>query len=130
MFCCVPIWRLIAATDMATGAADPKMQPGVTRFQAFLTPPARSEQRRGLLKDVCKMSPCFPAALRLTQHASLLRRAECAALCFVLLPIRLRRLHLVAKCRNDQAVSSGSTAGITVFSALPSTLCSRGMTGS
>src|ERR1700686_2881430 len=38
MFCCVPIWRLIAATDMATGAADPQMQPGVTRFQAFLTP--------------------------------------------------------------------------------------------
>jgi hypothetical protein len=38
MFCCVPVWRLIAATDMATSAADPQMQPGVTRFQAFLTP--------------------------------------------------------------------------------------------
>src|SRR6201996_185651 len=38
MFCCVPIWRLIAATDMAAGATDPQMQPGVTRFQAFLTP--------------------------------------------------------------------------------------------
>ena len=38
MFCRVPIWRLIAATDMATGAADPQMQPGVTRFQTFLTP--------------------------------------------------------------------------------------------
>jgi len=38
MFCCVPVWRLIAATDMATGAADPQMQPGVTGFQAFLTP--------------------------------------------------------------------------------------------
>jgi hypothetical protein len=38
MFCRVPIWRLVAATDMAAGAADPQMQPGVTRFQAFLTP--------------------------------------------------------------------------------------------
>jgi hypothetical protein len=38
MFCCVPIWRLIAATDMAAGATDPQMQPGVTRFQAFLAP--------------------------------------------------------------------------------------------
>jgi hypothetical protein len=38
MFCRVPIWRLIAATDMAAGAAYPQMQPGVTRFQAFLTP--------------------------------------------------------------------------------------------
>ena len=38
MFCCVPIWRLVAATDMATGTADPQMQPGVTGFQAFLTP--------------------------------------------------------------------------------------------
>ena len=38
MFCSVPIWRLVAATDMATGAADPQMQPVVTRFQAFLAP--------------------------------------------------------------------------------------------
>ena len=38
MFCRVPIWRLIAATDMTTGAADPQMQPGITRLQAFLTP--------------------------------------------------------------------------------------------
>src|SRR6202140_1817357 len=38
MFCSVPVWRLIAATDMATNAADPQMQPGVTGFQAFLTP--------------------------------------------------------------------------------------------
>jgi hypothetical protein len=38
MFCGVPVWRLIAATDMATGAANPQMQPGVTQFQAFLTP--------------------------------------------------------------------------------------------
>jgi hypothetical protein len=38
MFCCVPVWRLVAATDMATGAADPQMQPGVARFQAFFTP--------------------------------------------------------------------------------------------
>jgi hypothetical protein len=38
MFCSVSIWRLIAATDMAAGATDPQMQPGITRFQAFLTP--------------------------------------------------------------------------------------------
>lgn len=38
MFCRVPVWRLIAATDMATGAANPQMQPRVTQFQAFLTP--------------------------------------------------------------------------------------------
>ena len=38
MFCCVPIWRLVAATDMATGAADPQMQPGIARFQAFFAP--------------------------------------------------------------------------------------------
>jgi hypothetical protein len=38
MFCSVPIWRLIAATDMAAGATDPQMQPRVTRFQAFLAP--------------------------------------------------------------------------------------------
>jgi hypothetical protein len=38
MFCSVPIWRLIAATDMATAAADPQMQPGVAQFQAFFAP--------------------------------------------------------------------------------------------
>jgi hypothetical protein len=38
MFCGVPIWRLIAAPDMAAGAADPRMQPGVSQFQAFFTP--------------------------------------------------------------------------------------------
>jgi hypothetical protein len=38
MFCSVPIWRLIAATDMAAGATDPQMQPRVTRFQALLAP--------------------------------------------------------------------------------------------
>jgi hypothetical protein len=38
MFCCVPIWRLIAATDMAAGSADPQMQPGVAKFKTFLTP--------------------------------------------------------------------------------------------
>jgi len=38
MFCCMPVWRLIAATNMATGAADPQMQPGVTRFQTFFAP--------------------------------------------------------------------------------------------
>ena len=44
MFCSVSIWRLIAATDMAAGATDPQMQPGVTRFQTFfLRTPRRSE---------------------------------------------------------------------------------------
>ena len=38
MFCSVPIRRLIAATDMATRAADTQMQPGIAQFQAFLTP--------------------------------------------------------------------------------------------
>jgi hypothetical protein len=37
MFCCVPIWRLIAATDMAAGSADPQMQPEVAQFKTFLT---------------------------------------------------------------------------------------------
>jgi hypothetical protein len=70
MFCCVPVWRLIAATDMATGAADPQ-----NPISGIPHTPVRSEQRRGLLRDVCKISPCLPAALCLTQHASLLRRA-------------------------------------------------------
>jgi hypothetical protein len=38
MFCCVPVRRLIAATDMATGAADPQVQPGVAQFQTFFAP--------------------------------------------------------------------------------------------
>jgi hypothetical protein len=38
MFCSVPIWRLIATTDMATAAADPQMQPGVAQFQTFFAP--------------------------------------------------------------------------------------------
>ena len=38
MFCSVSIWRLIATTDMATAAADPQMQPGVTQFQTFFAP--------------------------------------------------------------------------------------------
>src|SRR5689334_21877649 len=35
MLCSVPIWRLIATTDMATAAADPQMQPGIAQFQTF-----------------------------------------------------------------------------------------------
>lgn len=35
MLSSVSIWRLIAATDMATAAADPQMQPGVAQFQTF-----------------------------------------------------------------------------------------------
>jgi hypothetical protein len=38
MFCRVPIWRLVAATNMTTAAADAQMQPCVAQFQAFFTP--------------------------------------------------------------------------------------------
>jgi len=38
MFCSVPIWRLITATDMAAAATDPQMQPGVAQFQTFFAP--------------------------------------------------------------------------------------------
>jgi hypothetical protein len=40
MFCRVPIWRLVAATDMATGAADPQMQPGSPNFRHSSHPKA------------------------------------------------------------------------------------------
>jgi hypothetical protein len=32
----MPVWRLVAATDMAAGAADPQMQPGTADLEAFL----------------------------------------------------------------------------------------------
>jgi hypothetical protein len=96
MFCSVPIWRLVAATDMATGAADPQMQPGVTRFQTFFAP----EGARNNVADCREMFAKYRHVFlprSAYQHASLLRRAECAALSLALLPIRLRRLHLVAE---------------------------------
>jgi hypothetical protein len=73
MFCRVPIWRLVAATDMATGAADPQMQPGVTQFQTFFAP----QGARNNVTDVCKYRHVF-----LTRNP---RRAP-----FVSVPIRLR----------------------------------------
>src|ERR1700686_5154362 len=74
MFCCVPVWRLIAATDMATGAANPQMQPGVTRFQAFLTPRALGTTSRiaeRCLQNIAMFSRrAIRAALRLSRLQS------------------------------------------------------------
>jgi hypothetical protein len=47
----------------------------------------------------------FSCRAPLTKHASLLGGAECAALCFVLLPFRSRTLNFVTK---RSGVSSGS----------------------
>jgi hypothetical protein len=46
------VWRLVAATHMTTGAADPQMQPGVTQFQALFT--ARSARN-----DIADTSDMF-----------------------------------------------------------------------
>src|SRR4030081_346867 len=69
MFGGVSVWRLIAAPDMAAGAADPQVQPGVAQFQAFFAPGSTrnnvtnfhqmfAKKRHGLSLLAC--SPCSP----------------------------------------------------------------------
>src|ERR1700692_2367969 len=64
MFCGVSIWRLIAAPDMAAGAADPQMQLGVTQFQAFFTPGSARNNvtnfRKMIVKNCHALLPCSP----------------------------------------------------------------------
>ena len=127
MFCSVSIWRLIATTDVATAAADPQMQPGVAHFQTFFAP-------QGARNNVTDCREMF------AKYRHVFLPPPFDPVCIAAPPRRMRRALLglasdpIAKitlsCRSDQAVSSGSTARITVFSTLPSTLCSRGMTGS
>jgi hypothetical protein len=128
MFCSVSIWRLIATTDMATAAADPQMQPGVTQFFRHSSHP-RALGTTSRIAERC-----------LHNIAMFSCRAPLDSACIAAPPRRMRRALLglasapIATItlgrRSDQAVSSESTARITVFSTLPSTLCSRGMTGS
>jgi hypothetical protein len=119
MFCSVSIWRLIATTDMATAAADPQMQPGVAQFQTFFAP----QGARNNVTDCREMFATY-RHIYLTRNA---RRTPFVSvlICLSVNPIAKLRF---AMCSSDQAVSSGSTAMITVFSAWPSTL-SRGYAG-
>jgi hypothetical protein len=66
MFCSVPIWRLIAATDMATGTADAKMQPGIAQFEAFFTPRRTGDN----VADSCDMFAKYCHAVRCGTRAS------------------------------------------------------------
>ncbi len=68
MFCCVPIWRLITAPDMAAGTADPQMQPRVTRFQTFLfrTNDFTEREARGL-EPFVTVFECKPCKLSISE---------------------------------------------------------------
>ena len=75
MFCSVSIWRLIAATDMAAGATDPQMQPGVTQFQTFFAPQGARNNVTDCREMFAKYRHVFPtrasrAALRLSRFQS------------------------------------------------------------
>jgi hypothetical protein len=52
----VPIWRLVAAANVPTAAADTQMQPRGAQFQASY--PGRLEQLRGSQQHVCNALPC------------------------------------------------------------------------
>jgi hypothetical protein len=51
MFCGMSIWRLVAATNMAAGAADTQVQPGVAQSQAFFA----TRRARNNVADACEM---------------------------------------------------------------------------
>ena len=77
MFCGVSIWRLIAATDMAAGATDAQMQPGIAQFQALFT----ARRTRNNVADSCEMFAKY-------RHVFPTRNPRRAP--FVSVPIRLR----------------------------------------
>ena len=92
MFCSVPVWRLIAATDMATDAADPQMQPWAAPFQTFRALGTTSRIAERCLQNIAMFLP-----FAFSEHESLLRHAEAPRSALSCFPIRLRRLHFVAK---------------------------------
>jgi hypothetical protein len=59
MFCSVPIWRLVAATNMATGATNTQMHPGIAQFQAFFA----SQSTRKNVANSCEMFATYCHAL-------------------------------------------------------------------
>src|ERR1700722_17143574 len=105
VFCRVPIWRLIAATDMAAGAAYPQMQPRVTRFQAFLTPRRARNNVADCREMFAKYRHVFlpPFALPSMNRCSATQKRR-APLCLAF----RSDCEDYTSWRCDQAVSSGS----------------------